>query len=64
MFTFFLLNDNIFQKVKSDIESMSKKIKVMDSALQDAEKALQNYQLLKQQKLNELDVVVHHLERA
>lgn len=36
----------------------------MDSALQDAEKALQNYQLLKQQKLNELDVVVHHLERA
>eukprot|EP01105_Mastigella_eilhardi_P016796 TRINITY_DN3842_c0_g1_i4.p1 TRINITY_DN3842_c0_g1~~TRINITY_DN3842_c0_g1_i4.p1 ORF type:complete len:369 (-),score=137.36 TRINITY_DN3842_c0_g1_i4:895-2001(-) len=45
-------------KLKSEIEATSKKVRVMDVSLAEAERNLQNYQLMKQQKLNELIVVV------
>ncbi|XP_065931883.1 cilia- and flagella-associated protein 44 isoform X1 [Magallana gigas] len=44
--------------LKKDIESNNKKLKVVDSALKAAQNELEAFQLEKQQKLNELDVVV------
>ncbi|XP_022324096.2 cilia- and flagella-associated protein 44-like isoform X1 [Crassostrea virginica] len=44
--------------LKKDIESNNKKLKVVDSALKAAQNDLEAFQLEKQQKLNELDVVV------
>ncbi|XP_019642802.1 PREDICTED: cilia- and flagella-associated protein 44-like isoform X3 [Branchiostoma belcheri] len=44
--------------LKKEYETLTKKARIMDSALKTAEGDLEAFQLEKQQKLNELDVVV------
>ncbi|XP_078590601.1 cilia- and flagella-associated protein 44-like isoform X5 [Branchiostoma floridae x Branchiostoma japonicum] len=44
--------------LKKEFETLTKKARIMDSALKTAEGDLEAFQLEKQQKLNELDVVV------
>ena len=44
--------------IKKDIDSMLKKDKVIDAALKSAENEIQQFQTEKQQKLNELKVVL------
>merc|ERR1711912_213791 len=41
-----------------DLDNLTKKVRVIDAALKQAENELEAFQLEKQQKLNELDVVV------
>ncbi|CAG2237888.1 CFAP44 [Mytilus edulis] len=46
------------ETLKKELESMNKKLKVIINALKTAQNDLEAFQLEKQQKLNELDVVV------
>ncbi|KAJ8316119.1 hypothetical protein KUTeg_006133 [Tegillarca granosa] len=46
------------EALKKEVESLNKKSKVIDSALKTAQNDLEAFQLEKQQKLNDLDVVV------
>ncbi|KAK3588814.1 hypothetical protein CHS0354_028462 [Potamilus streckersoni] len=46
------------EALKKELESLTKKAKVIDTALKTAQNDLEAFQLEKQQKLNDLDVVV------